>query len=135
MINSIKSLESVSCGGDIVDMLALKDKYPEKFSKDDGQMDYNWFETEIRPNYNVYVRHDVDSISFTMMTKPASEGGKGCQLTDLVEIALTQLKYFNAKFPCVENEHTIKRWEEGLEWQKRRTADRELREVEGKDLQ
>lgn len=132
MINSIKALESVSCGGKIVDMVGLKEKFPEKFNES-GQMDYKWFESDIRTNFNIYVRHDVDSISFTMMTKPASEGGKGCQLTDLVEVALHQLKYLNEKFPCVDNLETIKSWEKGLEWQKKRTEDRIARNVEGQD--
>ena len=98
-MNSIKDLKEVSCGGKIIDMGELRSKYPEKFNES-GQMDYKWFESDIRPNYNIYVRHDVDSISFSMMTKPASEGGSGCQFTDLIEVALHQLKYFNNKFPC-----------------------------------
>jgi len=132
MINSIKDLKSVSCGGEIVGMLSLKEKFPEKFNES-GQMDYKWFETEIRPNYFIYKRDDVDSLSFTMMTKPVSEGGKGCQLTDLIEVSLHMLKYFNAKFPCRENSITITKLEEALMWQKARTQDRSSRQVEGKN--
>ena len=130
MINSIKEMEKVSCGGVIIDMMELKEEHPERFNKF-GQMDYKWFESEVRPYYNVYVRHDVNSISFTMMTKPASEGGKGCQFTDLIEVALHQLKYLNNKIPCRENSLTITKLEEALMWQKKRTEDRINRNVEG----
>ena len=132
MINSIKGLESVSCGGKIIDMMKLKEDFPEKFNES-GQMDYKWFESEIRPNYNIYVRHDVDSISFTMMTKPASEGGKGCQLTDLIEVALHQIKYLNEKFPCYENTMTINHLSSALLCQEMRTQNRVKRNVEGKN--
>lgn len=135
-MESIKDLESVPCGGKIINMDKLKEENPEKFTCGNGsQMDYGWFEREIRPFFNVYTRDDVDSLSFTMMTKPASEGGSGCQLTDLVEVALHQLKFFQAKFPCRENALTITRWEEGLMWQKKRTEDRVNRGVEGMDKQ
>jgi len=136
MLESLKDLKEVSCGGKIINMGKLREEFPEKFTSGNGdQMDYEWFEKEIRPNYNIYVRDDVDSVALTMMTSPASEGGKGCQLTDLVELALHQLKFFHAKFPCRENAITITKWEEGLMWQKKRTEDREARGVEGKDLQ
>ena len=130
-MNSIKGLESVTCGGKIVDMMALREEFPEKFNKDSGQMDYEWFEKEIRPNFNIYVRHDVDSISFTMMTKPMAEGGKGCQFTDLIEVALHQLEYLNGKFPCDQNEETIVALKDALHWQEERTKDRFNRGVEG----
>ena len=131
-METLKNLKSVPCGGEIIDMGELKKKYPEKFNES-GQMDYKWFEADIRNKFNIYVRHDVDSISFTMMTKPASEGGKGCQLTDLVEVALHQLKALNKLYPCRENALTITKWEEGLMWQKARTEDRIKRSVEGKN--
>ena len=106
MMNSIKDLKSVSCGGEIVVMDELREKFPEKFNES-GQMDYKWFEENIRAKNNIFVRHDVDSLSFTMMTKPASEGGKGCQFTDLIEVAKHMVTYLNKKFPCNENNNTI----------------------------
>lgn len=110
----------------------LREQYPEKFNES-GQMDSQWFESEIRPNHNIYLRHDKDSLTFNMMTKPVSEGGKGCQLTDLISTALIQLKYLNGKFPCRENAITITKLEEALMWQEKRTKDREARGVEGKN--
>lgn len=133
MINSIKHLKEIN-GKPICVMDDLREKYPEKFNES-GAMDYNWFEKEIRPNFNIFVRHDVDSIAFNMLTKPASEGGdlNRCQFVDLVSVALEQLKYLNKKFPCRENAITITKWEEGLMWQEKRTKDRLARNVEGKN--
>jgi len=133
-MESITHLQAVN-GKPICVMDDLREKHPEKFNES-GAMDYKWFESEIRPNFNIFVRHDVDSISFNMLTKPASEGGdlNRCQLVDLVTVALEQLKYLNGKYPCRENAITITKWEEGLMWQKKRTEDREARGVEGKNL-
>lgn len=134
MLNSIKHLKEIN-GKPILVMDELREKYPEKFN-DSGAMNYAWFESEIRPHYNIMVRHDVDSISFNMLTKPASEGGdlNRCQWSDIVTLGLEQLKYFNAKFPCRENALTITKLEEALMWNNKRTEDMKLRGVEGKDL-
>ena len=94
----------------------------------------NWEATDaMRKNFPIAIDDESETISFKVMTKPASEGGRGCQLTDLIEVALHQLKYFNAKFPCRENAITITKLEEALMWQKKRTEDRVARKVEGKD--
>jgi len=133
MINSIKHLKEIN-GKPICVMDDLREKFPEKFNES-GAMDYKWFESEIRPNFNIFVRHDVDSISFNMLTKPASEGGdlSRCQLVDLITVGLEQLKYLNAKFPCRENGITITKLEEALMWQRVRTGNRVARGVEGKN--
>ena len=94
----------------------------------------NWEATDkAREESPIYFDHEADMISFKMMTKPASEGGKGCQFTDLIEVALHQLKYLNGKFPCRENDFTIIKLEEALMWQRERTINRIKREVEGKN--
>jgi len=87
------------------------------------------------PKFNIFVRHDVDSISFNMLTSPASEGGdlNRCQSTDLISVALEMIKYFNSKFPCKENAMTITKLEESLHWQTARTQNRIERGVEGKN--
>ena len=133
MIGSLKNVQEIN-GKKICVMDELREKYPEKFNES-GSMDYQWFEKEIRPNYNIYVRHDVDSLTFNMLTKPASEGGdlNKCQLTDLITTALIMLEHLDAKFSCPENAETIKCLHEALEWQNKRTQDRESRGVEGKN--
>lgn len=96
----------------------------------------NWEKTdEARETHPIFVDHDVDMISFKMLTKPASEGGnmEMCQLTTLIATAKHMLEYLNAKFPCRENALTITKLEEALMWQDARTKNRELRGVEGKN--
>lgn len=133
MINSLKDVTEIN-GKPICVMDDLREKHPEKFNES-GAMDYKWFESDIRPNFNIFLRHDVDSLSFNMLTKPASEGGdlNRCQLTDLIAGALEMLKYFNNKFPCKENAMTITKLEEALQWQHARTQNRITRGVEGKN--
>lgn len=135
MINSIKEIKEIN-GKPICVMDELKEKHPEKFNES-GAMDYKWFEEEIRPNFNIFVRHDVDSISFNMLTKPASEGGdlNRCQWSDLVKMGLEQLKYFNKKFPCKENSVAITHIETALLWNEARTKRRINEGIEGKDTE
>jgi len=135
MINTLKNVKEIN-GKAICVMDELREKYPEKFN-DSGSMDYKWFESEIRPNYNIFLRHDVDSISFNMLTKPASEGGdlNRCQFTDLIATGLKMLEYLNNNYPCKENAISIRKIKEALYWQEQRTKDRQARGVEGKDEQ
>lgn len=134
MINSLKNVKTIN-GKAICVMDDLKEKYPEKFNES-GAMDYKWFEKHFRPKFNIFLRHDVDSLTFNMMTKPVSEGGdlNRCQFTDLIQTALEMLKYLNNKLPCRENAITMTKLEEALMWQDRRTTDRINRGVEGKDI-
>jgi hypothetical protein len=132
-INSLKKVKEIN-GKAICVVDELREKCPEKFNES-GAIDYKWFESEVRPNYNIFLRNDVDSISFNMLTKPASEGGdlNRCQWSDLVTTGLEMLKYLNGKFPCRENALTITKLEEALMWNDKRTADRIKRNVEGRD--
>lgn len=106
----------------------------ERIKNDDGTI--NWEATDkAREKNPIFIDHNVDMISFKMLTKPASEGGNlnNCQWCDLVATGLEQLKYFNNKFPCRENAITITKLEEALMWNEKRTQDRIKRNVEGKD--
>lgn len=123
MINSIKGFKESSIGSKVLS---------ERIKNEDGSI--NWDKTdEAREDAPIFVDHDVDMISFKMMTKPVSEGGKGCQLTDLIEVALYQLKYLNDKFPCREDAITITKLEEAMIWQRERARNRVERGVEGKN--
>jgi hypothetical protein len=97
-----------------------------------GAVNWEAFD-KMREDHPICFDHKAETISFKVMTKPANEGGSGCQLTDLIEVALHQLKFFQAKFPCRENAISITKFEEGLMWQKKRTEDRVNRGVEGTD--
>lgn len=134
MINTLRDVKHIN-GKKIIHMDDLKEQYPQHFNAESGQMDYKWFEKEIRPNNHIYIRHDVDSLTFNMLTKPASEGGdlNRCQLVDLITTAKIMLTYLNDKFPCRENAMTLTKLDEALHWQEKRTQDRIEREVEGVD--
>jgi len=132
VIEAIRHLKEIN-GKPILVIDDLRETCPEKFNES-GAMNYEWFEKEIRPKYNIYVRHDVESISFNMLTKPAEEGGdlNKCQVMDLVTLALEMLKFYQKEKPCLENSTTISFLEKALLWQEVRTQDRILRKVEGK---
>lgn len=130
-LETLKGVKEIN-GKPICVMDDLKEKFPEKFNES-GAMDYKWFESEIRPNFNIFLRHDVDSLSFNMLTKPASEGGdlNRCQLTELIATAKIMIEHLNKDYPCRENAMTITKLDEALMWQEKRTQDRIKRNVEG----
>lgn len=118
-------------GEKVVIMDELRTQYPEKFNES-GAMDYKWFEKEIRPHNFIYVRHDVNSLSFTIQNGPIKEVGKnGCQVEDIIAAAKVIVEGLNAKFPCRENSMVITKLDEALMWSRERTRNRELRNVEG----
>jgi len=124
MINSIKDFKESSIGSKVLDYRI--------YDVATGAID--WDATDAaRADSPIFIDHEADMISFKMMTKPASEGGKGCQLTDLIEVSLHMLRYLNAKFPCDDNSLSITHLEHALGWQRNRTKDRERRGVEGKN--
>lgn len=133
MINELRDVTEIN-GKKICVMDDLRELYPEKFNES-GAMDYKWFESEIRPNFNIFLRHDVDSISFNMLSKPANEGGdlNRCQFNDLIETARLMLVYLNNKFPCRENAMTLTKLDEALMWNNLRTENRIKRNIEGKN--
>lgn len=129
-LETLKNLSHVN-GEKIIDMGELKNQFPEKFNES-GSMDYKWFEGEVRPHNFIYVRHDVNSLAFTIQNGPIKEVGKnGCQVTDIIAVAKHIIDELNKKFPCRENAMTITKLDEALMWQKKRTDDRIAREVEG----
>ena len=64
---------------------------------------------------------------------PIKEAGvNGVCNEDLINMCLARLKGFqNSDFKCKENEITITKLEEALLWLRKRTTDREIRNVEG----
>lgn len=118
-------------GFPVVIMDELRFKHPEKFNES-GQMDYNWFEMDIRPHNFVYVRHDVNSLSFTLQNGPIKEVGvNGCQVDTVIEAARVIIARLNDKYPCRENALAITKLDEALMWLRERTRNREERGVEG----
>ncbi len=129
-LETLKNLTKVN-GHNIVIMDDLREKFPEKFNES-GSMDYKWFEKEIRPTNFIYVRNDVNSLSFTIQNGPIKEVAlNGCQVTDVIAVAKHIIEQLNKSFPCRENAMTITKLDEALMWQDKRTKDREARNVEG----
>lgn len=127
MLDNVKNVG----GFDVVVMDELREKYPDKFNES-GAMDYKWFEKEIRPNNFIYVRNDVNSISFTIQSKPIKEVGiNGCQVDTIIETAKKILENFNDNVPCRENSIAITKLDEALHWLEHRTKNRKARHVEG----
>lgn len=133
---AIETLKNVNSIGSykVIDMGKLRELYPDKFN-DSGSMDYWWFEKEIRPNNFIYVRHDVNSISFTLQNGPVKENGvNGCEVNTLIKAAIIIIDGLNQKFPCEENSLCILKLADALQHLDDRKKDREFRGVEGYSL-
>lgn len=118
-------------GFEVVEMDVLREKYPHKFNAS-GQMDHEWFETEIRPFKFVYIRRDKNSITFNLQKGPIKENGvNGCQIDCMIAASAQMIKEANEVFPCRENAIAITKLEEAMLWLNKRKADRILRNVEG----
>lgn len=133
-LETLKGIKKIGKHNLIV-MDELREQYPEKFNES-GAMDYKWFEKDIRPNNFIYVRHDVNSLSFTIQNGPIKEAGvNGCQVNEIIEAAKIIIEGLNQKFPCRENSMAITKLDECLMWLEKRTKDREARGVEGQSKQ
>ncbi len=130
---ALETLKGVKKFGEfsVIVMDELREQYPEKFNES-GAMDYKWFEKDVRPHNFVYVRHDVNSLAFTIQNGPVKEVGvNGCQVDTVIEAAKTILEGLNKQHPCRENSAAITKLDEALHWLEHRTKDRERRAVEG----
>ena len=118
---------------EVVDMGHLREKNPVLFPPEKGgQMDTRVFEETIRPQKFIYIRRDVNSISFTLQKGPIKEKGvNGCQVESLIEAARAIIVGLNTKFPCRENALAITKLEEALHWIEARRRDQVQRGVEG----
>jgi len=107
------------------------------FPSEDGKApDINWNATdEARKECPIFVDHEVNMISFRIQNGPIKEVGKnGCQVEDMVATAKHIVEQLNAKFPCRENAMMITKLDEAIMWSKKRTMDREARNVEGQSI-
>jgi hypothetical protein len=150
-LETLKGVKEIG-GFKAIVMDELKEQFPEKFNES-GAMDYKWFESDIRPNHFVYIRNDVNSISFTIQNGPIKENGvNGCQVDTIIEAAkliieglnkqfpcrenalvVTKLiiEGLNKQFPCRENALVVTKLDEALHWLEHRKKDRDKRAVEG----
>lgn len=129
-LETLKDVKEIG-GFQVIVMDELKEKYPEKFNES-GAMEDKWFEKEIRPHNFIYVRHDVNSISFNIQNGPVKKHGiNGCQVDTIIEAAKLIVEGLNKNFPCRENSQCITKLDEALMWSLKRKMDREKRGVEG----
>lgn len=129
-LETLKGVKNIG-GFNVVVMDELREKYPDKFNES-GAMDYQWFEKDVRPHNFIYVRHDVNSISFTIQNGPVGEKGvNGCQVDTIIEAAKVILEGLNKQLPCRENSVAITKLDEALLWLMKRRHDRHIRGVEG----
>lgn len=129
-LETLKDIRRIG-GFDVVVMDELRESNPEMF-RPDGSMIYHLFDEKIRPFHFIYLRHDVNSISFNIQKGPIKEFGvNGCQVDTLIETAKLIIEGLNRQFPCRENSVAITKLDEALLWLYKRKADREARGVEG----
>lgn len=129
-LETLKGVTEIG-GFKVVVMDELREKHPDKFNES-GAMDYKWFEKDVRPHNFVYVRHDVNSVSFTIQNGPIKEAGvNGCQVDTIIETARIMIDKLNDKFPCRENAVVLTKLDEALMWLEKRKKDRINRGVEG----
>lgn len=53
---------------------------------------------------------------------------------EVLKVLIDRMQYLQGKFPCRENAIVITKLEESLMWLDKRTADRQARSVEGKNI-
>lgn len=129
-LETLKDVKEIG-GFKVVDMNAIKETNPEMF-RPDGSMIYHIFDEKIRPFNFIYIRHDVNSLSFNLQNGPIKEKGvNGCQVDTLIEAAKVILEGLNKNFGCRENALAMTKLDEALMWLQKRKTDREKREVEG----
>lgn len=130
-LETLKEAKTIR-GYDVVHMDTLKEEYPEHFNPESGQMDYAWFEKEIRPKKFIYIRQDKNSLSFTLQNGPIKENGvNGCQVDCLIGAARRIIERLNENFPSEYNETAILYLKKALDALDARTKDRQKRGVEG----
>lgn len=133
-LETLKGVKQVN-GFNIVQMDELRKTFPERFHES-GAMDHTWFESDIRPNFHIYVRHDKNSVSFTLQNGPVKAHGiNGCQVDEMIGVAKAILEGLNKQFACRENAIAITKLEEAMHWLKARKTNREARGVEGTNEQ
>lgn len=131
-IETLRNVKDIG-GYKVIHMDDLREIHPEKFNAS-GAMDYQWFESEIRPHHHIYIRHDKNSLTFTLQNGPVKENGvNGCQVDEVITAAMLMIEGLDDRFPCKENKAAIFHLQEALYLLNKRREEREARGVEGKN--
>lgn len=84
---------------------------------------------------HITVNHAENSIKFDIQDGPIKENGvNGCQIDDMVHVAMVIIKKLNDKYPCEENSQAISCLSQALKHLDDRTKNREKRGVEGTSI-
>ena len=131
-LETLKNVKEVN-GYNVIVMDELRAQFPKLFNEDGG-MNWKVFESEIRPENFIYLRHDKNSVSFTIQNGPVGANGvNGCQVDEIIAVARLMLQGLQDKFPCRENACAITKLQEAEMWLQERKKDRERRGVEGQN--
>lgn len=131
-LETLKGIKEIG-GFKVIDMDEIRKEHPEMF-RPDGSMKYHLFNEKIRPFNFIYVRHDVNSISFNIQNGPIKENGvNGCQVDTMIEAAKIIIEKLNLNYHCDENEQCLFHLTKALQALKNRKKDREKRNVEGEN--
>jgi hypothetical protein len=75
---------------------------------------------------------DENAISFKIQKGPVNEVGvNGCQVSDMITVAMHIIENLDRSCPCIENKNTLGYLQLALNWQEERTRSRMARNVEG----
>lgn len=96
------------------------------------------YETLKEHGLNPYIEidHDTNTVSFKIQDGPIKEVGEnGCQVDDVISVALAMLTGLDAQHPCDENKDAIIRLTEAKLALTRRHIRRVKQNIEGRDLE
>lgn len=93
MLNTLKGLENQNVEGELTELAKLIMTNEDRPLLENGEVDWDAFD-ELRNTKPICIDHNADMVSFKLMTKPAAEGGKGCQHVDMISVAKEILDYF-----------------------------------------
>lgn len=117
-------------GENVIDL--DRSKLDPTFFDSNGNFSWEKFD-EHRKNYPISISHSRNMISFKIQKGPIKEAGKnGCQVDELVAVALRVITKLNDQFPCKENESAMMHLAQALSDLEDRRKNRELRGVEGR---
>lgn len=97
------------------------------------------FESGYFPRTSLFVQEQKGvfgpkRVLFTLQDGPIKEFGiNGVQIDAVIEFARNTIEVFSKAFPCRENSVVLTKLDEALLWLQKRKADREKRNVEGKN--
>ena len=111
LLNGVDSVDNLN----IFVMDKLREEKPDMFNES-GAMDYKVFEKDIRPYNFIYLRHDVNSLTFNFKK---DENSKGCEVETLIMTARIMLA--NKERMSMEKSLAMTKLDEALVW-----LDREL---------